>query len=237
MKIVIVIIIGILIFLGIRLLRLGLKYLINHYPRLNVIGKIMVLAEFLIWITYIFQSGNFLFHGKFFYQYLVYGLILILLIFLTWFFLLDIFAGVLFRIRYSLALGTFIHAGNISGQIKSYGLTSVLLLTNEGLIQNIPYSKIISEVITEEGFYGIIKENIFHIQADLSLGREQSEELIRTALLNAPWSNPKEEPLIRFIEENEKGLIYEVTLFTKKKKHLKLIAESLGKFPFINISY
>lgn len=161
---------------------------------------------------------------------------LILLIFFTWFFLLDIFAGLLFRIRYSLGPGTFIQTGNISGQIKSFSPTSVILLTNEGLIQSIPYSKIINEVITEEGSYGLSKENIFQVQADLSLGRAKSEELIRTSLLNAPWSNSKEEPLIRFIEGNEKGYLYEVTLFAKKKKHIKLIVESLGKISSLHIS-
>lgn len=232
----IVIIIGILIFLGIRILRLGLKYLINRYPRLKILGRIIILVEFLIWITFIFQSGNFLFHGKFFYRYLIYSLMLILLIFFTWFFLLDIFAGLLFRIRYSLGPGTFIQTGNISGQIKSFSPTSVILLTNEGLIQSIPYSKIINEVITEEGSYGLSKENIFQVQADLSLGRAKSEELIRTSLLNAPWSNSKEEPLIRFIKGNEKGYLYEVTLFAKKKKHIKLIVESLGKISSLHIS-
>jgi hypothetical protein len=236
MKIIIVIGIGILIFLGIRLLRLGLKYLLNRYPRLTIVGNIMVIAEFIIWIIFVFQSANFIFHQKFFYQYLVYGLILILLIFLTWFFLLDVLAGIIFRIKYSLGPGTFITAGGTNGQIKAHGLTSVKLLTGEGLIQNIPYSRLINEVITEAGLNGRTEENIFQIQADLSLGREKSEELIRTALLNAPWSNLKEEPLIRFIKENEKGYYYEVTLFTRKKKQMKLIAESLDRIALLHIS-
>ena len=83
MKITIVIITGILIFLGIKILRLGVRYIVNRYRRLSVLSNIMVMVEFLIWTGFVFQSCTYLFRYKFFYHYLIFGLILILFAFLT----------------------------------------------------------------------------------------------------------------------------------------------------------
>lgn len=234
MKIIIVILASAIIFLGIRIIKMGLKYLLSSHPRLDFLRNIMIISEFLIWIIFVFQSTYFLFNGKFFYQYLVFGLILILLGFLTWFFLRDIFAGFIFRIKYNLKAGAFISAGDLSGQIKSHQLTSVKLLTAEGLVLNIPYTRMINEVITEKGFRGTPEEHILQIEADLSVGRTNAEELIRTALLSSPWSNLKEEPAIRFIGENEKGYLFQIKLFSVKMKHVKLIETSLGKISLLH---
>jgi hypothetical protein len=235
MKIIIVILAALLVYFGIRIVRLGLKYLLNRYHRLDFLGNIMIVAEFLIWLIFVFQSTNFLFREMFYYQYLVISLILIFVGFLTWFFIRDIFAGFIFRIRYSLKTGAYISAGNISGQIKSQRLASIKLITNDGLILNIPYTRIINEVITEKGFRGTPEEHMLQLQADLSLGRINAEELIRIALLSSPWSNLKEEPIIRFVKENEKGYFFQIKLFSVKMKYIKLIETALDKVPSLQV--
>jgi Mechanosensitive ion channel, beta-domain len=235
MKIIIVILVAILIFLGLWILKLGLKYLLNRYPRLDFVGDFLIIAESLIWLIFIFRSTSFLFREKFYYQYLVISLILIFLGFLTWFFIRDIFAGIIFRIRYNIKTGDYISSGNISGHIKSYHLTSINLLTADGLVLNIPYTRMINEVIAKKEFRGTPEEHKLQLQADLSLGRTNAEELIRTALLNAPWSNLKEEPAIRFIEENGKGYYFEITLYSVKMKNMKFIEMALDKIPSLNI--
>jgi len=235
MKIIIVILVALLIFLVIRIVRLGLKYLLNRYPRLDVPGKILMVAEYIIWLIFVFKSTYFLFHGKFYYQYLVFALILIVMGFLTWFLIRDIFAGLIFRINYNFKTGTYISTGNLNGQIVSKQLTLIKLKTNDGLLLSIPYTKLINEVITEKGFHGTTEEHVIQIRADLSLGRTNAEELIRTALLSTPWNNLKEEPIIRFRKENEIGYFYEITLFSVKMKHIKLIEVAMDMVPLLHV--
>ncbi len=235
MKIIIVILAATLVFLGIRIIRLGIKYLLKLRPGLDFPGKILIVTEFLIWFIFVFKSTDFLFREKFYYQYIVVSYIVIFLGFFTWFFMRDIFAGFIFRIKYSFKTGTYISAGDKSGQIKSQQLTSIKLKTNDGLILNIPYTRIINEVITELGFRGTPEEHIMQLQADFSMSRTNAEELIRTALLNTPWSSLKEEPIIRFVKENEKGYFFEITLFSVKMKHIKLIEIALDNVPLLHI--
>jgi hypothetical protein len=235
MKIIIVILAAAVIFLGIRIIRLGIKYLLKLKPGFNFPWKIIMVAEFMIWSIFVFRSTDFLFRGKFFYQYIIVSFIVIFLGLLTWFFIRDIFAGFIFRIKYSLKTGTYISAGNINGQIKSQQLTSIRLKTDDGLIHNIPYTRIIDEVITELGFRGTPEEHILQLQADVTLGRTKAEELIRTALLSTPWNNLKEEPIIRFLKENEKGYFFEIKLFSVRMKHIKLIEIALDNVPLLHI--
>ena len=235
MKIIIVIIAAALIFLIMTIIRLGIKYLVKHKPGLNIQAKIMIVVEFLVWLIFIFKSIDFLFRGKFYFNYLVISLILIGLGFLTWFVIRDIIAGVIFRVKFNLKAGTHISAGNNSGQVMSQNLTFLKIKTNDGLILNIPYSKMISEVITEKGFRGKPEEHILQLRVDLAFGRINAEEAIRNALLRTPWSNLKEEPIIRFVKENDSGYFFEITLFSIKMKHLKHMESALDKTPYFKV--
>ena len=235
MKIIIVILAAALIFLVIKIIRLAVKYLLNRNPRMKILRTILIFTEYLVWLIFVFQAANFLFREAFFYRYLVTGLILVVMGLLTWFFIRDIFAGLIFKIKYSLKTGTYINAGNFNGQIKSQMLTSIQLITNEGLTINVPYTRLINEVITERGFRGTHGEHILQLQVDLSLGRSNAEELVRSALLSTPWSSLKEEPIIRLVNENEKGYFFKITLFSVKMKHIKLIEIALEKEPYLHV--
>ena len=93
----------------------------------------------------------------------------------------------------------------------------------------------INEVITEKVFRGTHEEHILQLQADLTLGKTNAEEVIRTVLLSAPWSNLKEEPIIRFMKENEKGYFFEITLLSVKMKHMKFIERALDEVPLLHV--
>ncbi|HUX96436.1 MAG TPA: mechanosensitive ion channel domain-containing protein [Bacteroidales bacterium] len=235
MKIIIVIVFALLIITGFKIVRMGLKYLVSRFSGISFLEKPLTIIELLIWTIFIFQSLYYLFGEKFYYQYLFIALIIVLTGFISWFFLRDMLAGFFFRIRYTLKTGAQISIASQSGVIKSYGLTSIKIITSDGLLLNIPYSKMINEIIIEKSFRGAPEEHILQLQADLSLGRTKAEELIRLSLLNAPWTNPKEEPVIKFMEENKKGYLFEVKLFSVKEKNIRLIENSLENFSSIHV--
>ncbi len=237
MKIIIVILAATLIFMGVKIINLGLKYLLNRYPRMNILRTIFLFTEALVWLIFVFQATNYLFDEKFYYTYLVTGLIFIVLGLLTWFFIRDIFAGFIFRIKYNLKTGAYISAGKLNGQIKSQQLTSVKLKTDDGLTLYIPYTKLINEVITEKEFRTTPAEHILQFRVDLSQGRSNAEEMIRSALLTTPWSSLKEDPIIRFMKENEDGYFFEITLHSVKMEHLRFIEIALDKLPFLHVVF
>ena len=235
MKIIIVIVFALLILTGLRILRIGLKYLSGRVEWINILDKPLTIIELLVWTIFLFQSLYYLLGEKFYYQYLLITLIIVLIGFISWFLLRDILAGFFFRIRFTLKPGAHISTSDQSGVIKSFGLTSIKLITGDGLSLNIPYSRIINDTITEKSFRGAPEEHILKLQADISLGRSKAEELIRLSLLNSPWTNPKEEPVIKFLEENEKGYIFQVKLFSIKEKNIRNIEKSIENFSSVHV--
>lgn len=236
MKIFIAIITATLFFLVLKVIRLGLKRLLNRFPGLKFSDNITAVTELVLWLVYVFWAVHFLFKGKFFYQYLILSMVLIIMGFMTWFLLKDIFAGIYFRIRYNLKTGSYVHAGDFSGQIKTQKLTYLKLMTSDGHFLRIPYSKIINEVITEMLFPGSLEQHIILVRADISSGNlKTAESLIRTTILNTPWSNLKEEPSIRLLKENEDGYLFEIKLPSINMKQMKYIKMAFGAIPSLQV--
>jgi small-conductance mechanosensitive channel len=235
MKIFIVLLVATFFYLMLKVIRLGLKRLVNRYTGLNFINNILVVAEVIIWLAYIFWAVYFLFRNKFYYPYLVYAMIFIVAGFMAWFLIKDIFAGIIFRIKHNLKTGSYIHTGDISGQIKAQQITYLKIMTDDGQLIRVPYSKIVLEVITELAYRGSREQHIINIQVDLSLDKTKAESLIRAALLNTPWSNLKEDPAIKFLKEKENGYLFEITLLSKNLKQIKSIEMALDEIPLLHV--
>ncbi len=236
MKFIIAFLVATMFFLVLKLIRIGMKRLLNRYPGLNSIGNLLLAIELFLWLIYIFWATDFLFRDKFYYPYLVYSLMLIITGFVAWYLLRDIFAGIVFRVKHNLKRGSFIGAGDLSGQIKSQNLTYLKIVTGEGQLLRVPYSRIVHEVIIELTYPGALAEHMLHLQVDSSIGKTTAAEaLIRTAILNTPWSNLKEEPTIKFLNENETGYFFEVTLLSINVKQIKFIEMALEEIPYLHV--
>lgn len=235
MKIIIAFLAALLVFLVIKAIRFLLKRLFYRFPGLDFLTNVMVAVEFLVWIAYVFWVTYYLFREKFFYHYLFYALILIVGGLLAWFLLRDIFAGIVFKVKYNLKTGTHIRAGAYSGNIKSQHLTHLKIRTDDGQLIRIPFSRINHEVVTELSHPEALQEHKLRLQVDSSISKTQAENLIRTTLLNTAWSNQKEEPSIKFLQENEKGYVIEVMLFSLSPRHVKYIEMALKEVPYIQV--
>jgi len=235
MKIIIAFIIAALIYLVLKVIKLVLKKLINQNSALYFMNNIMLAVVSILWLGYAFWTLSFLFQEKIYYQYLVFTLILIIVALLTWYLIRDIVAGIIFRVKHNLRTGSYFRIGEFSGQIKNQHLTHLIILMEDGQPIRIPYSKIIDKSINELINSGVPEEQILHLQADSSLGRTNAESLIRSVVLNTAWSNPKDEPVIRFLKETEKGLYFEITHLSRNLKQMKFIEMGLDETPKLHI--
>jgi small-conductance mechanosensitive channel len=236
MKIIIELIVAASIFLLLKVIRLLLKRLLSRYAGFRFTDNLITASELIVWLAYIFWATNFLFSKKFFYTNLVYAMILIIAGFIAWFLLRDIFAGIIFRFKHNLRADSFIRAGDFSGRIKSQHLTYLTMLTEKGQLIRVPYSRIVHEVITELAYPGTLEEHILQIRVDLSAGNTSTaESMIRMGVLNAPWSNMKEEPSIKFLKENDDGYFFEISLLSVSKKHIEFIEKALKEMKSIHV--
>jgi len=235
MQFVVVLLLGFLIFLFMKGVRLGLRRLASLYPGWNFSFNFLTTIEFIIWIVYIFWATNHLFREKFFFSYLIYSIFIITFGLLTWFLFADVIAGVVFKAKYNLRPGMNIKTVGFSGIIKSQNITHIKLRTDEGQVVRIPYSRINHLVISEMIHAESMAEHTIHIQVQPDLSKSKAEILIRDIIINSPWSNLKEEPTIKFTKETDKGYIVDVLLFSTSLKHMKFIEIALDENPSLKV--
>jgi small-conductance mechanosensitive channel len=231
MKYIVVFLVALLVLVAMLLLRLGMKRLVNLYPRLNLRTNFLVSIEFIVWLVYIFWAVNHLFSEKFYFHYLVFAIIFIVFGFLSWFLFSDIIAGIVFKTKHNFKKGSHISAGEYSGQITSQRLTYLKLKTEDGQVMRVPYSRINHAVISEMTHTEALKEHSINLEISNETSKTKAETLIRDAILNSPWSNLNEEPSIKFLAENKKSYVFELMLFSTNLKHMKFIESALEKIP------
>ena len=235
MKILIALMVAALFILLLKVFKLAVKQLQQIYSGLKFADNIVIGIEFLLWLGYSFCALYYLFREKFFYRYLVYALVLIVIVFLSWFLLRDIFAGIIFRIKHNLRKGSFIKAGDFSGQIKSLGLTCLEIITSDKRLLRVPYIHLVNAIISESAGRGPLQEQVIRVKIDESVGRKDAESHIRTALLNIPWSKMNEEPSIKYKMEDKTGYFYDIILVSKNIMQLKNIEKSLEQIDSIQV--
>lgn len=235
MKFIIASIIALFVFLLTRIIRLGHKRQAALYSGWNFKINFLAAFELIIWSAYVFWSTNYLFSQEFYFHSLVYGFIFILVGFLAWFLIRDMIAGIVFKLLYNLKPGIHIKVGDYSGTIKSEHATFIIIRTDDGQLLRIPFSKINNEVILEGTHSKSNKEYLLRLHIDASFDKKEAELYINEIIQNSPWSNLKEEPVIKFIEEDESGTVYEIMLFSMNPKRIHNLVSTFIKSPSVKV--
>ena len=235
MKIFVALLVAALFIFILKGFRLGLKRLLTIYPGLTFLNNLLTVIEISFFFVYVFWIADFLFGEKFYYEHLIYILLFIVIGFVGWFLIRDIIAGAIFRLRHKLETGSYIRVGEHSGKIIQQAFTYLKISTADDQTLRLPYSGIINEVITEMPYMGAKEEHILQIHASISIGITNAESYIRKAIFNTSWSNPKEEPIIRFINDTDKGYFYEVTLLSRNSRQMQFIKKGLEENPLLHI--
>ncbi len=235
MKLLIVILVFLAISLVLKIMELGFKRLSGLSPRWNIRNGYLTSIAFIIWVIFVFWSLDYLFKEKFFYQYLIITLIIILVLFISWYFLNDMMAGVIFKIKHDLKVGANLHAGKYSGKIKSIHITYVSLREESGKIVRVPYSRINQEIVSEGSLSLPREEQMLRILVSASTSKSEAVDLIRAIIMTNPWSPVKEEPAVRFREETDTGSVFEVVISTMRLKQIQFIENEIKNNPYMMI--
>ena len=149
MKIIIAIVAGVLILTVLQVLRILLHKIIRRNSSLAWAGRLYPLLAGSSWIAYAFWIAGYLFRQSFLYRYVVTGMVFIIMGLVTWFYLRDLFAGMMFRLHYDLDPGDAVKAGDIPGQVEAMHLTCLEILTGDGHTVRIPYTRLNREPISK----------------------------------------------------------------------------------------
>lgn len=216
------IIAALLIFLTFRLLRLidyRIKRLRKYYP-------LFVATELGLWIFYIFWVVSHFLYTKSYYNELVLVLVVAVVILLVWYYIKDIVAGFVFKIRHNPRPDQILHSPEGEGVIRKLSSSQVLVEAGGRNILRIPYSKLLGKGLSLEtaDTHSACEAILFF---EMEQGKEPTElkRKIRMDLLQSPWCVPSRPIRIEFLSEPKYGI--EVTLYLLDKTYTEIVKEKM----------
>ncbi len=205
------------------------KFLIKRHLKWKVLPRLFPLFELIVELSVVLWTINFLFQSKSYYNIIVIGIIIIFIGFFSWFLFRDLIAGYIFRIQNNFRSGIEIQLGETSGRLIEMRATHIIIETSEGKTVKIPYSRISSEIVSEQPAESITEDSVLTLQVTNNKSLPETEEKIRKALLNSPWRLLHREPVIKLKTQNEKHFVFEIQVKTRNRKHQQYLYISLLK--------
>ncbi|MCF8365565.1 MAG: mechanosensitive ion channel family protein [Bacteroidales bacterium] len=199
----------------------------QKYPYLKKVQKAFPLFGIALWIAFAFWVVRILFKDDTLYDSINIGLVAIIVILVSWIVFRDIVAGAVFRMQNDVNNGDFIKVGELSGHIKSIGLTHLDMISDKGQIVKIPNLRLSKELISGLSSPEGIEEFTIHLSVNKSFGKPEIEEKINCEIANSPWCNFKNPPVIKFQGEEAGVYHYDVMVFTLNPQHFNLVEKML----------
>ncbi|MFH1937176.1 MAG: mechanosensitive ion channel domain-containing protein, partial [Bacteroidota bacterium] len=175
------------LFLFIRLLRFLLPVLFyKEKPRLFIF-KVFPVAELLFWLIYLSWFVFLFSEAKEIYVFVVLAILLMVLFWISRFWIKDLIAGVIFRSSTRLKAGDMLHFGEITGTIKKFGNYSVELETQDNQTVFIPYGKLVDDVNIKSERTGQSKGYTFSLECSRKEELNAVMQQIRSTIFSTPW--------------------------------------------------
>jgi small-conductance mechanosensitive channel len=162
---------------------LGQRYSIiqRYLPVVNAV-------QFALWIIIVFWIIHNFFLEKSYYSILVSVVFIVLILLVTWFYVKDVIAGFLFRIKHNPLRGQVLSVGSIAGIIQKSGITFLTLEKADGEIIRMPYSTIANKALSiQSKDHQITGHVTISLKAPSSVSPALLEQTIRQTLAMSSW--------------------------------------------------
>jgi len=222
---------GLIILILFRLLQFILPVFLARDKKNRAVFRILPVVETIFWLLF-FSWYTFRFAEIMsLYAFVVIGILLILIFWISRYLLKDLMAGMFFRVSGRFKEGEVIVHKKHKGAIKKFGIQSLVIESQEGQIIYIPYSKLMESLTikSESTEQSAAYTFLFNILCTLS--QEDSIREIRSFLISLPWSSIQKIPMVIIREQSEDHYTVEVTIYPIEKAYAKKIEQvTLEKF-------
>lgn len=169
------------------------------------VAPFLTILELLLWTIIIFWSASIFLSSRSYYPILVITLAVLFTLMITWFYLKDIVAGYIFRVRHNPVRGQMFICGGVQGSVRMLGLSQLTVETEEGQWVRIPYSSIVTCSLSlqspRQTVYG---ETTLELSVRGWDNPDKMERMLRKVLAQSPWFIASKPINIQFIPEDNK---------------------------------
>ena len=201
------------IFLLLRLLRFLLPLLLYRYKpkkiliRIFPVFELVVWVVFLAWFIFLFSEADELF------VYVVLAILLMVLFWISRYWVKDLIAGVIFRASSRLKAGDILRFEDLKGTVTNFGSFSLELETQDNQAIFIPYSKLIDAVNIKSEPTGKSQGYTFVLTCARTDDPTTLMQEVKTAIISTPWVSVNKMPQVRLLTQTDSDIEFEVTVF------------------------
>ena len=204
---------GVVLFLMIRLLRFLLPILLYKEKSRSILLKIFPVAELIFWLIYLSWFVFLFFEADELYVFVVLAILLMVLFWISRFWVKDLIAGVIFRSSTRLKVGDLLHFEELKGTIKKFGNYSVELETQDNQTVFIPYGKLVDAVNIKSERTGQSSGHTFTLETDKSADLSEITGLLKATILATPWVSAARMPVINLVSQTDDAYHFEITVY------------------------
>jgi hypothetical protein len=169
------------------------------------ISPLLTILELLLWTIIIFWSANIFLSSRSYYPILVVTLAVLFTLMLTWFYLKDIVAGYIFRLRHNPVKGQILTCETVHGSVRNLGLSQLTIETDGGQSLRIPYSSVVTRTLSLQSPRQIVPgETTVELSVYKWDNPPKMERMLKKVLAQSPWCIASKPINIQFIPEENK---------------------------------
>lgn len=218
---IVAVIFAIIFFRIAKLVSLRSRVTHRYLPLLNAL-------ELALWTYIVFGTVDLLFSEKLYYPYLISLLITVSMGLLVWFYLKDIVAGFLFRIRHNPLKGQLLDEQQLHGTIRNIGLSQLTIETPEGQWRKVPYSLLVTRSLSLQSQHSYAPgETIIHIRLASAVDPGYLERIVRETLALSSWCVASKPITVQSDPEDESSL--RISFFMLDPSYLALAKAQIDK--------
>lgn len=208
---------GIVLLLFFRAVSFAVKRLSFQPALLRTLTLMLPVAELLAWLGFLVWGIREITETEsnaVLYAFAAAGAVVLVA---AWFLIREFIYGLSLVIQGKLETGAPVKIEQLTGKITRIGHFSFDLITDDGSIETIPYSRVKSEIISRPGQNVHLEKAYIRFAAPVNQNIEQVTEGLKKTLLNAPWVAASQQPIIKNISTGENAHVFEVVVYLPEK--------------------
>src|SRR5690606_2423195 len=152
-----------------------------------------------------------LFENKTYYTYLSISMVLVLMLFIVWFYIKDLVAGVLFKIQHNPKEGQYFRCGEEGGTVRKVTTTHLFLENDQGQVVKIPFSTLQGNIVKQGSQKDHAGDVRMKVRVTSRIPADEVRHTIRELILLYPFSSFKKPIDIRPLAEADGVVEYEIS--------------------------
>ena len=220
---VVFILLGVLLFAIFRALHYAIRHILSKNRHISTLKRVLPLSEGIIWFVFWTWALRSIFEEQLIYSLGVLVIVLVVLVWVSWFAIKDFIAGVILKFEAAFQEGEQIHIEDVEGIVKYLGYFSLEVQTEQGEKINIPYSTISGQIRRKVEDTELFKSYSFELDVAKNKSIPDVFEKLHLVSINAPWTSINKLSQFRLLKENDNFYSFKIVIYSLDSKYFQAI--------------